>query len=90
MMRKGKNARMCSKSGKSGRTHRNAPRKGSGAVQLAVSVGLILVGCFLLCFGFFTPPEGEIDTSVLVAFGEILTFAGALFGIDYRYRSLIR
>ena len=28
----------------------------------------------------------EIDNSVLVAFGEISTFAGALFGVDYSYK----
>jgi len=27
-----------------------------------------------------------IDNSVLVAFGEIGTFAGGLFGVDYSYR----
>lgn len=30
--------------------------------------------------------QGEIDNSVLVAFGEICTFAGALFGVDYSYK----
>jgi hypothetical protein len=29
---------------------------------------------------------GEIDNSVLVAFGETCTFAGALFGVDYTYK----
>ena len=33
--------------------------------------------------------QGEIDPSVLVAFGETSTFAGALFGVDYRYRRKI-
>ena len=31
-------------------------------------------------------PQGLIDNSVLVAFGEISTFAGALFGVDYSYK----
>lgn len=35
---------------------------------------------------FFTSPPGEIHSSVLVAYGEVMTFAGALFGIDYHYR----
>ena len=47
---------------------------------------LVGVGCALLVAAFIAPPEGEIHSSVLVAFGEILTFAGALFGIDYKYR----
>ena len=36
--------------------------------------------------GFWMPPEGEIHNSVLIAFGEVSTFAGALFGVDYKYR----
>ena len=27
-----------------------------------------------------------IDSSVLIAFGEILTFVGSLVGIDYHYK----
>lgn len=56
-------------------------------LQLLCAVFLIVVGATLLIAGFVVPPRGEIHSSVLVAFGEILTFAGALFGIDYRYRS---
>ncbi len=44
------------------------------------------VGAALLTAGFIVSPTGVIDPSVLVAFGETLTFAGALFGIDYKYR----
>lgn len=36
--------------------------------------------------GFWVAPTGEIHNSVLVAYGEISTFAGALFGVDYTYR----
>lgn len=55
-------------------------------LQLLAAVVLTLVGCALLCFGFIVPPLGVIDNSVLVAFGETCTFAGALFGVDYNYR----
>ncbi len=34
---------------------------------------------------FWVEPTGIIDNSVLVAFGELGTFAGALYGVDYRY-----
>lgn len=54
--------------------------------QLVVSAILILVGCGLLIAGFCVPPVGIIDNSVLIAFGEILTFVGAIFGIDYSYK----
>lgn len=57
-------------------------------LQLLCAVVLVVVGCALVILGFFVPPTGEIHPSVLVAFGEILTFVGALFGIDYHYRFL--
>lgn len=54
--------------------------------QLLVSAVLIVVGCVLLLSGFWVTPVGIIDHSVLIAFGEILTFVGAIFGIDYSYK----
>ena len=56
-------------------------------VQLGSALALIAIGSGLLIAGFIISPPGEIHSSVLIAFGEILTFAGALFGIDYHYRS---
>lgn len=55
-------------------------------VQLVCAVILTALGCALLVCGFFSPPQGEIHSSILIAFGEILTFVGALFGIDYHYK----
>lgn len=55
-------------------------------VQLCCAAGLTALGCGLLVAGFVVEPRGVIDGSVLIAFGEILTFVGALFGIDYHYR----
>ena len=55
-------------------------------IQLYIAVTLCLSGIILLFLGFWVPPQGEIDSSVLVAFGEVSTFAGALFGVDYKYR----
>ena len=54
--------------------------------QLIVACLLVVLGAGLLIAGFIVPPVGIIDSSVLVAFGEILTFSGSLFGIDYHYR----
>lgn len=45
-----------------------------------------MTGCGLLIAGFIVAPLGEIHQSVLIGFGECLTFAGALLGIDYRYK----
>jgi len=57
-------------------------------VQLATACFLVLVGVGLLIAGFWVVPVGVIDSSVLVAFGEISTFAGALFGVDYHYKKI--
>lgn len=54
--------------------------------QLYVAAVVTLGGMALLTAGFIVPPEGEIHASVLVAFGECMTFVGALLGIDYHYR----
>ena len=55
-------------------------------VQLIIAILLTLSGIVLLFSGFWIDPQGLIDNSVLVAFGEISTFAGALFGVDYTYK----
>ena len=68
-------------------------------LQLIVATLLVLSGLVLLFSGFWVDPTGEIDGSVLVvdptgeidgsvlvAFGEMCTFAGALFGVDYSYK----
>ena len=55
--------------------------------QLIVSVAMCTFGCALLACGFVAPPLGEIHPSVLTAFGEVLTFSGAILGMDYKYRS---
>lgn len=55
-------------------------------LQLIMSVVLVIFGCTLITLGFFITPTGEIHPSVLTAFGEILTFAGAVIGVDYNYK----
>lgn len=70
-------------------TGRDAKRNKSSrrcSGQLIVAVLLTVAGIVLLFLGFFFAPRGEIHHSVLVAFGEVSTFAGALFGVDYSYR----
>lgn len=59
-------------------------------VQLTMAVLLTMSGIVLLFCGFWIDLRGEVDNSVLVAFGEISTFAGALFGVDYSYKLKIR
>jgi hypothetical protein len=55
-------------------------------LQLLLAIALCTFGCMMLIAGFISPPVGEIHHSVLIAFGEILTFSGSLIGIDYKYR----
>lgn len=55
--------------------------------QNKLATWLVTLGSLLLVAGFSVPPTGEIPPSVLVAYGEVMTFAGALLGIEYRYRN---
>ena len=54
--------------------------------QLIIAAALTLAGIGLLYLGTLLAPQGEIHESILVAFGEVATFAGAIIGIDYRYK----
>jgi len=60
--------------------------KDPGKAQLWSAIAMTAVGAGLLIAGFIVAPTGAIHSSVLVAFGETMTFAGALFGIEYKYR----
>lgn len=55
--------------------------------QITIATLLVIFGVLLITFAFAVPPLGVIDPTVLTAFGEILTFAGAVLGIDYKYRN---
>lgn len=55
------------------------------SIQLITATVLSIGGLVLLFCGAFIAPQGEIHESLLVGFGEVATFAGALFGIDYTY-----
>ena len=55
-------------------------------LQLIAAFILSIGGLILLFCGIFIEPQGQIHESLLVAFGETATFAGALFGIDYVYK----
>ena len=55
-------------------------------IQLITAAVLSVGGLVLLFCGVFIAPQGEVHESVLVGFGEVATFAGALFGIDYTYK----
>ena len=55
-------------------------------IQLITAAVLSVGGLVLLFCGIFIEPHGQIHESLLIGFGEVATFAGALFGIDYTYK----
>ena len=55
-------------------------------IQLITASVLAVGGLVLLFCGVYITPQAEIHDSLLVGFGEVATFAGALFGIDYTYK----
>ena len=55
-------------------------------VQLLTAAVLAIGGLVLLFCGVYIAPRGEIHESILVGFGEVATFSGALIGVDYVYR----
>ena len=60
--------------------------KNTQLIQLLIAAVLSLAGIALLFLGTIIAPQGEIHETVLIAFGEIATFAGSIIGIDYHYK----
>lgn len=54
-------------------------------IQIITAAVLALGGLVLLFCGVYIEPAGQIHESLLIGFGEVATFAGALFGIDAAY-----
>lgn len=58
-------------------------------IQLITAAVLSIGGLVLLFCGVYIDPQGQIHETMLIGFGEVATFAGALFGIDYVYKRTI-
>ena len=56
-------------------------------IQLVTAAVLSIGGLIMLFCGVYIEPHGQIHESLLIGFGEVATFTGALFGIDYVYRN---
>jgi len=56
-------------------------------IQLLTAFVLAFGGLIMLFCGIYIDPQGQIHESLLVAFGEVMTFSGSLMGIDYHYKS---
>ena len=67
-----------------------AYRNKTELIKLWLAVGLCIFGCSLLLLGFIVNPLGIIHQSVLIAFGEVITFAGAILGINYAYQAKVK
>ena len=64
--------------------------KTNANIQLITAAVLSIGGMIMLYCGVFIDPQGQIHESLLIGFGEVATFAGALFGIDYTYKHKYR
>lgn len=51
----------------------------------SLAIAVMIVGITLLFIGLFIPPEGEIHSSVLTAFGTVCVFTASLLGISIHY-----
>lgn len=51
-------------------------------VKLYLGIALAVFGMGIIVFSLVAPPIGAIHASVVTTFGTILTFVGALFGMD--------
>ncbi|MBR1566473.1 MAG: hypothetical protein IJ649_06890 [Oscillospiraceae bacterium] len=46
-------------------------------------------GAVICAISLFLPPQGEIDSSVLMLFGQILIYAGSVFGVKVYIANLL-
>ena len=62
-------------------------KKPNVKIQLFIATVATIFGIVLIAVSILLPPAGYIDPTVLTAYGETLTFAGALIGVDYHYKN---
>ena len=55
--------------------------------QVYLAFAMVIFGALMITASFIVPPTGYIDPTVLTAFGELLTFAGSILGLDYHYKA---
>lgn len=51
----------------------------------ALALAAMIAGIVLLYLGMYIPPEGQIHSSVLSAFGMMCVFSASLLGISIHY-----
>ena len=62
-------------------------REEEESIQYIVAIAMLIFGMVLCLLGFFTPPVGEIHTSVLAVLGQILILVGAIFHLNISYKN---
>ena len=55
-------------------------------IQLITAAVLSIGGLVLLFCGVYIDPQGQIHETLLIGFGEVVTFAGVIMGVDYTYK----
>ena len=58
-------------------------------MEKLTAVLALVFGCVMATISLFLPPTGEIDGSVLMLFGQILVYAGSIFGVRVYIKGLI-
>lgn len=58
-----------------------------GKLNPIIALLALVAGIVLILSGLWIPPAGVIEPSVLVAYGETLTFVGGILGVDIHYRN---
>lgn len=53
------------------------------------AIVLLFCGIIMAFIALFLPPPGEIHSSVLYIFAQILIYAGSIFGIDAYVRKAV-
>ena len=64
--------------------------KKANTPQFWLGCVITIAGIVLLFIGAYLDPKGQIHSSLLIGFGEVATFAGALLGVDYHYKFRFR
>lgn len=54
---------------------------------IIIAATVMAIGCAILIAALIFPPPGQIDHSVLVAFGEISTFVAAMLGVSFNFKN---
>ena len=57
-------------------------------LQLLTASVLSVGGLVMLFCGVYIDPQGQIHETLLIGFGEVATFAGAIMGVDYSYKHI--